>query len=73
MIKGKKVIMQVDSGATCNIMYVMPKKCVPPNAEIIPCQKKRSLYGGKATTLETRYNEILWTEKFSLLDILLYM
>ena len=45
-IKGKKVSMQVDSGATCS---VMPKKNLPPNTEMHECKKKLTLYGGKAT------------------------
>lgn len=45
-IKGKKVSMQIDSGATCN---VMPKKNLPLNTEMHECKKKLTLYGGKAT------------------------
>ena len=47
-VKGQKVPMQVDSGATCN---VMPKNKLPPNAKIQECRKKLSLYGNKASIM----------------------
>eukprot|EP00057_Strongylocentrotus_purpuratus_P006656 XP_011661130.1 PREDICTED: uncharacterized protein K02A2.6-like [Strongylocentrotus purpuratus] len=46
LIRGNKISMQVDSGATCN---VIPKRHVPDNVEINYGTRRLSLYGNKAT------------------------
>ena len=45
MIRGKKISMQVDSGATCNVIL---RRHVPDNVQINSCTKRLSLYGSKA-------------------------
>ena len=46
LIKGRKIEMQVDCGATVNIL---PKKHVPHNVEIVQSPRKLSLYGSDAS------------------------
>lgn len=46
LIKGKKIQMQVDCGATVNIL---PKKHVPSNVEIVQSPRRLSLYGSSAS------------------------
>ena len=45
-IKGEKIQMQIDSGATVNIL---PKTCVPENVPIVQSPRQLNLYGNGAS------------------------